>query len=896
MARDTHAIAPAALTLILAIAGLFLGATIVDAAPVSWLVGDTRVLGLALGAAIGALWARLLVLERRVRALEDQHESGPARGATESLEDPAGPARETATPAPAASATARQSAEADRREPDTSSEPAAGETTPPSSGPLRRLANWFTEGNVPVKVGLVVLLVGVAALLRYATEQGWLSTPIELRLAAVAAAAVAALVFAWRQRERRRVFAVSLQGGAVGVLALTVFAALRLYQVLPPTAAFALMVLLVATTVVLAVAQDALVLAVLALITGFAAPLLVSTGEGSHVVLFAWYAVLNLAMLGIARHRDWPLLYRLGFAFTFVIGSAWGYLRYDPQHFVSAQAFLALFFVLYFLIPLLVELRRGTGERRRVDAVLVFGLPLFWLPLEAGLFEGRAAAVATIALAGAALYLTSATWLLRSRGIEPLGRAHALLALALATIAVPFAFAESTVVMIWALEGAALVWYGLAESSRPSRLAGLALISVAMAIWLVLLAIDPRPGPLLLNAAFLGGLALTLSAGIGAWRYHDHHASTRLVNGLALAALVPWTIGALVEIDVNVAHALEAEAFLLWAGLTSLLAAAAHHRRTWPVTALAAALAPTLGVFAAFRQTGLHDWPWGGYGAPAWLGFLLLAWISRRQMRQAAARWQALTAIAVQAALITMLSLVLLHVAEARLALGAGWQWLAGGLPLLCLIAWLQAGGTPLPGPALPAGDARRWPLHAALTVAALGLAASLPAIGEPAPLAFLPLFNPLELVQLATLGLLARAALEPAARKRGWPGATALLGALTITLVVLRAVHYLAGVDWNVPLMLDSQTAQAALTITWTIFGVVAWVGGSRRGRRGLWLAGAVVLGLVLVKLLFVDRGYLSNVAGIVSFLGFGLLSVLVGYLAPAPPRNDRHTEEPAP
>ena len=531
-----------------------------------------------------------------------------------------------------------------------------------------------------------------------------------------------------------------------------------------------------------------------------------------------------------------------------------------------------------------------------MDAVLVFGLPLFWLPLEAGLFEGRAAAVAGIALAGAALYLASATWLLRSRGIEPLGRAHAVLALALATVAVPFAFAESTVVMIWALEGAALVWYGLAESSRLSRLAGLALISVAMAVWLALFAIDPRPGPLLLNAAFLGGLALTLSAGISAWRYHDHRASARLVNGLALAALVPWTIGALVEIDANVKFNYEADAFLLWAGLTSMLAAAAHHRRAWPVTALAAALAPALGVFAAFRQTELHDWPWGGYGAPAWLGFLILAWIARRQMRPAAARWQALTAIAVQAALVAMLSLVLLHAAEVGLDLGAGWHWLAGGLPLLCLLAWLQAGGTPLPGPALPDGDARRWPLYAALTAATLGLAASLSAAGDPAPLAFLPLFNPLELVQLATLGLLARAALAPGARTQGWPGAVALLGALTITLMVLRAVHYLAGVAWNAPAMLDSQTAQAALTITWTVMGVIAWVGGSRRGLRGLWLAGAVVLGVVLVKLLLVDRSYLSNVAGIVSFLGFGLLSVLVGYLAPAPPRKDRHTEETTP
>ena len=63
---------------------------------------------------------------------------------------------------------------------------------------------WFTEGNVPVKIGMLVLFFGVASLLKYASDQGWVQVPIELRLAAVAAAAIAGLVFAWRQRETRR--------------------------------------------------------------------------------------------------------------------------------------------------------------------------------------------------------------------------------------------------------------------------------------------------------------------------------------------------------------------------------------------------------------------------------------------------------------------------------------------------------------------------------------------------------------------------------------------------------------------------------------------------------------------------------------------------------------------
>ena len=63
--------------------------------------------------------------------------------------------------------------------------------------------DWFTEGNVPVKVGVLVLFAGVAAALRYAVAQGYFHLPIEVRLALIGAGGVAGLMFGWRERERR---------------------------------------------------------------------------------------------------------------------------------------------------------------------------------------------------------------------------------------------------------------------------------------------------------------------------------------------------------------------------------------------------------------------------------------------------------------------------------------------------------------------------------------------------------------------------------------------------------------------------------------------------------------------------------------------------------------------
>ena len=52
-------------------------------------------------------------------------------------------------------------------------------------------------------------------------------------------------------------------------------------------------------------------------------------------------------------------------------------------------------------------------------------------------------------------------------------------------------------------------------------------------------------------------------------------------------------------------------------------------------------------------------------------------------------------------------------------------------------------------------------------------------------------------------------------------------------------------------------------------------------------WLAGAAVVGVTVAKLVLID---LSNAGGferIIAFIGMGVLMLLVGYLAPLPPKN---------
>lgn len=109
--------------------------------------------------------------------------------------------------------------------------------------------------------------------------------PVELRLAGISAVALAGLVFGWRQRTVRHGFALALQGGAIGGLLLTVFAAFKLYGLLGAGLAMGISVVLIAGMCVLAVLQDSRTLAVLGVLAGFGADLVVQWQRQSCCVV-----------------------------------------------------------------------------------------------------------------------------------------------------------------------------------------------------------------------------------------------------------------------------------------------------------------------------------------------------------------------------------------------------------------------------------------------------------------------------------------------------------------------------------------------------------------------------------------------------------------------------------
>lgn len=753
-----------------------------------------------------------------------------------------------------------------------------------------RVKRWFTTGNVPVKVGMLVLLAGVAALLRYASDQGWLRMPIEFRLAGVAAAALAGLVFGWRKRESHRSFALAVQGGAIGVLLLVTFAASKRYDLLGAGPAFAISVLLIAGMSVMAVVQESRTLAILGVLAGFLAPLWLSTGDGSHVALFSYYAALNAGIFAIAWVRPWRILNLLGFAFTFGIGTLWGVLEYRPEHFASTEPFLLLFFGFYLLLPLLYARKEPTPGSARIDGSLLFGTPLVAFALQAGMLPGQGMTLAFFALGLAALYAVLARWLLPQSRMGLLARGYAVLAVGFATLAVPLALSARATASVFALEGAGLVWLGFMQSRRLPRWAGLAL-QLAAAVALASTGSDVLSHDLgalpFANAVFMSGLLVACGGFAVAWLYRRHAGNVMAVLAY-LWGMFWWLLAFLREIEAFAKPGDDLHWSLLLVGATGWLAAEWHRRSPARALAVTTMVMLLLAFPLAMAQWYTDGQPFAGQGVWAWPLFAVLGARALVGLRNASGNAAGLTQLAWWLLWPTVLSLLAGFLGD-RFDLADGWVGMLLALPWLLLAgvslrraAWLAQ---PLGAGFAPFQTALRL-----LVFLALGLwwVCLLFYPGHSAPLPWIVVINPLDLAQLTVLLLLAFWLRD----SRSAAGTSlpvvllALAGLVLVSTMTLRAVCHWGGNAWNDELI-GAGLSQTGLTVVWSLLGVAGWICGSRRGHWGLWLAGALLMGVVLLKLLLVDRGNLGDLLGIGAFIVYGLLCTLVGWLAPVPPRR---------
>ena len=778
------------------------------------------------------------------------------------------------------------------------------EQTPSAVGQLidkvnKTILSYFTDGNLFVRVGLLILFFGVAFLLKYAAENS--SIPIEFRFMGAAIGGLALLIVGWRLRIKKTIYGLLLQGGGIGIIYITIFAAYQLASLLPSALTFTLLVFFSMFTVVLAVLQDSRSLAIFAVVGGFLAPILASSGSGNFVGLFSYYASLNAVIFAVAWYKTWRLLNLIGFVFTFLVYIIWFVFSYQTHMLIPAMSFLLLFFVTYSLIGVFYAIKQPDNLKGLVDGTLVFGTPVIASSLIMAMLRDYDYGIA-IGSACLGLYYVLLARFLWQRGGDMLRLiAEAMLAIGVvfATIAIPYSLDGHWTTATWALEAAGILWVSIRQQRLYAQCFAILLQVGAGILFLFRNAFDLGTTAWI-NPAFLGGVFVALGAFISARMLYllTRDSKMKLLHmPFFVWAMGWWLFSALIQIDRYIDESIIA-ALILFTTTAGLLVYLDRVRQwLWMPASISAALLLPVLVLLAFASILENEHVFVFPDVIFWVLALVACYqiIVKLESVDWSNKINLLSHTVYVFFLACLLSFELIWFVEDTLAgTGQGFVALLTIFPLLFIYATRLG--------KLPAisrfGQDLQKPIVFSLSILLLAwsLLVNVFSNGDPAPLPYLPLLNPLDIAHVALFVSLIRSIklFGIKLNSQFYAIFVVLAGAafIWITAVLIRSLHHYLDIPFDLSIMLQNTQVQTAISILWTVIGMATMLITSRRSIRSAWIAGAVLVAIVLIKMFFVDLGASGTVERIVSFLVVGGLLVAMGYFSPIPKKPDTSEE----
>ena len=399
------------------------------------------------------------------------------------------------------------------------------------------------------RVGISAVLIGVSYFLKFAFDNNWIGPSGRIAIGLLAGIAVVV----WSERFRSRgyqVFSYSLKAVGIGVLYLSLWAAFQMYSLVPSGVAFAAMLVVTAATATMALTQDAQILAALALVGGFATPLLLSTGQNREVALFSYVAVLDLGALAMMFFKPWRRLLLLSFAGTLLLYIGWYSQFYDRRQIELTVEFATLFFATFAVAPLVVY--RSKVSSQAYDFLLPLSLinaGVYFIEIYVMVSDVSETSAAWFAIALAAVYILLSRVVAVGHTNAVLAEKQRLVHLALAigfiTIAIPIRLDAHWITLGWFVEAAVLLW--VADRIHSDLLNVFALAALGLGIVRLLIFDNFYSTQLLWNAR-MATYAVAIAV-LGAVAWYGSRRKDDAARNVAAAAVVALNLLALLALS-----------------------------------------------------------------------------------------------------------------------------------------------------------------------------------------------------------------------------------------------------------------------------------------------------------------------------------------------------------
>jgi uncharacterized membrane protein len=359
--------------------------------------------------------------------------------------------------------------------------------------------------------GTITVIVGVAFFLQYAYDN-WLIGPLARVLITAAGGLVAIVAGEVTRRRGYEIVAKCATALGFGLLYAAVFSAYRVFGLIDTGPAFILAIVITAAAMFYAVIIDEVVIAVLSLFGGFCTPIIISTGEDLPMPLFGYALVLGAGAMACAYFRKWRTVNIIAFVGTFVLYTGWFEKFYRPamevtkgapEQMAVALGWLAVFFGVYLVMPVLYELiNRVKADKEDILCVLANAAVVFYY-LCTILLDRFRTELALCSVGLCVIHLTMRA-LVNARCREDENLRVGLLAIALffLTVAMPLYFRMNALAMAWAAQGAILTVIGLRYRSGWTLVGSAVVLLLSLCQLMHRLPMHDEAFRLLFNPAF----------------------------------------------------------------------------------------------------------------------------------------------------------------------------------------------------------------------------------------------------------------------------------------------------------------------------------------------------------------------------------------------------------
>jgi uncharacterized membrane protein len=465
----------------------------------------------------------------------------------------------------------------------------AVEEKPPSRRGVAKIGGGSFEQQLGARwiiwLGALLFLGGVAFALKYSYDNNFVGPAGRLAMGILSGVAAVVTGDVFRRKQWMIPFQ-AFSGGGFAIFYIFIYFACQVYDFAGQGTAMTAAVGVTVLAVTVAVMHNAVSIAILAVVGGYASPIFLSTGENHPYILFTYVCALNLVALGSGWFRRWRALNIVCFAGTALLYQGWfSKFFVNPEQLIPALIFTTIFYLTFLAAPTLYTLVRRMPEKQDTLTLVVGNAAFSLFCYYQVLFSEYRQFLGFVVIGQAfTMWMLYRTWHKRCSGATHVGESLLVITLALVTLAIPLQLRLYGIPIAWAVEGTLFIYMGL--RFRNIKVGGGGAVSLLLAAGglfyrLPLHEIHFTP---VLNRAFGSWALVALAIGVAAYLIHrlgDSGASWRnnaiwiaaaLSGGLVCLLLtmetsLAWSVPRGLDWGVHRASAL----LILWTALPGVM-------------------------------------------------------------------------------------------------------------------------------------------------------------------------------------------------------------------------------------------------------------------------------------------------------------------------------------